>query len=137
MDTLQCAILLAKLEKFEWEAERRNAIGVIYNQLLDKKNINRIKQWPNRTSVYAQYTVIVENRSSIVSKLQSAGIPTSVHYPVPINLQPAYKNFSNVESLPIAEKLSDQVMSIPMHPFIDLETQEYICNTLEQILKEN
>ena len=96
-----------------------------------------MKQWPNRTSIYAQYTVIVENRSSVVSKLLSAGIPTSVHYPVPINLQPAYKNFSDVVNFSIAEKLSDRVMSIPMHPFITLETQEYICNTLEKILNEN
>lgn len=116
MDTLQCAIVLAKLERFEWEVQQRMEIGQRYNQLLDQAGIARIQQRPERTSVYAQYTVMVPNREALQKRLVEAGIPTAVHYPVPLNEQPAYKHLCCPDCTPVAQQLAKRVMSLPMSP---------------------
>jgi UDP-2-acetamido-2-deoxy-ribo-hexuluronate aminotransferase len=95
MDTLQCAVVLAKLERFEWEVGQRLKIGARYNELLANK-VPVVAQRPDRTSVFAQYTVLVENREQVQEKLKAAGVPTAVHYPVPLHLQPAYKDHCRV-----------------------------------------
>jgi UDP-2-acetamido-2-deoxy-ribo-hexuluronate aminotransferase len=114
MDTLQCAIVLAKFERFEWEVQQRMAIGQRYNQLLDQAGMARIQQRPERTSVYAQYTVMVPNREALQKRLAEAGIPTAVHYPVPLNEQPAYKHLCCTDCASVAQQLAKRVMSLPM-----------------------
>ena len=114
MDTLQCAIVLAKLERFEWEVQQRHDIGQRYNHLLDQAGIERIQQRPQRTSVYAQYTVMVPNREALQKRLVDAGIPTAVHYPVPLNEQPAYKHLCCPDCTPVAQQMAKRVMSLPM-----------------------
>jgi UDP-2-acetamido-2-deoxy-ribo-hexuluronate aminotransferase len=126
MDTLQCAIVLAKLERFEWEVKQRMEIGQRYNQLLDQAGIARIKQRPERTSVYAQYTVMVPNREALQKRLAEAAIPTAVHYPVPLNEQPAYKHLCCPECTPVARQMAKQVMSLPMSAEIKPEQQQLI-----------
>jgi UDP-2-acetamido-2-deoxy-ribo-hexuluronate aminotransferase len=118
MDTLQCAIVLTKLERFEWEVQQRHDIGERYNQLLDQAGIARIQQRPERTSVFAQYTVLVPNREALQKRLAEAGIPTAVHYPVPLNEQPAYKHLCCPDCTPVAQQLAKRVMSLPMSPDI-------------------
>lgn len=114
MDTLQCAVVLAKLERFEWEVGQRLKIGSLYNELFTGK-VPAVTQRQNRTSVFAQYTVIVENRNQVQEKLKVAGVPTAVHYPVPLHLQPAYKDHCRVHrGVPLAEKMAERVMSLPM-----------------------
>jgi UDP-2-acetamido-2-deoxy-ribo-hexuluronate aminotransferase len=130
MDTLQCAIVLAKLERFEWEVQQRHDIGQRYNQLLDQAGIARIQQRPDRTSVYAQYTVMVPNREALQKRLTEAGIPTAVHYPVPLNEQPAYKHLCCPDCTPIARVMAKQVMSLPMSAELMPETQQYIVAAL-------
>lgn len=130
MDTLQCAILLAKLERFEWEVEQREIVGARYNRLLDNSGLSRVVQRPGRTSVFAQYTIFVDNRTETQAKLKLAGIPTAVHYPVPINEQPAYIQFSNSSNTPVAEELARKVMSLPMHPYLTETDQEKIVSHL-------
>ena len=88
MDTLQCAIVLAKLERFDWEIEQRLKIGAGYNELLAGK-VPVVTQRPDRTSVFAQYTVFVQNCEEVQERLKATGIPTAVHYPVPLHKQPA------------------------------------------------
>ncbi len=114
MDTLQCAIVLAKLERFAWEVQQRMEIGQRYNQLLDQACIARTQQRPERTSVYAQYTVMVPNREALQKRLAEAGIPTAVHYPVPLNEQPAYKHLCCPDCTPVAQQVAKRVMSLPM-----------------------
>jgi UDP-2-acetamido-2-deoxy-ribo-hexuluronate aminotransferase len=126
MDTLQCAIVLAKLERFEWEVQQRHDIGVRYNQLLDQAGIARIQQRPERTSVYAQYTVLVPNREVLQKRLAEVGIPTAVHYPVPLNEQPAYKHLCCPDCTPLAQQLAKQVMSLPMGADLDDKAQHNI-----------
>jgi len=127
MDTLQCAIVLAKLERFGWEVEQRIKIGNEYNKLMDEAGIKRIQQRPDRTSVFAQYTIFVDQRENIQQKLKGLGVPAAVHYPVPLNKQPAYENMSNSDETPEANQVAEKVMSLPMHPFLSDEKINFIA----------
>lgn len=116
MDTLQCAVLLAKLPRFDHEVARRIDLGQRYNALVDQAGITRIQQRPDRTSVFAQYTVQIDDRAALQAKIQAAGIPTAVHYPVPLNQQPAYAHLCCPDCTPVAARLAQRVMSLPMSP---------------------
>lgn len=129
MDTIQCAILLAKLERFDWEIERRLKIGARYNELLANK-LPVVTQRPDRTSVFAQYTVFVENREQVQETLKQAGIPTVVHYPFPINEQPVYRHLCCLDCTPISQQRARQVMSLPMSVDLSDVEQTAICSAL-------
>jgi UDP-2-acetamido-2-deoxy-ribo-hexuluronate aminotransferase len=130
MDTIQCAIVLAKLERFEWEIEQRLIIGARYNQLLDEIGILRVQQRPDRTSVFAQYTVLVQDREKLQERLKESGIPTAVHYPIPLNEQPIYQHLCCHDCTPLASKSAGLVMSLPMSADLSLAEQEKIVSTL-------
>lgn len=119
MDTIQCAVVLAKLERFEWEIDRRLTIGAEYNARIDAAKLARVQQRSDRTSAYAQYTVLVEDREAVQDRLKAAGVPTAVHYPVPLNEQPAYRDLCKGEPTPISESLARRVMSLPMSADLD------------------
>jgi UDP-2-acetamido-2-deoxy-ribo-hexuluronate aminotransferase len=129
MDTLQCAILLAKLDRFDWEVEQRIKIGAMYNELLRGK-VEVIIQRQHRTSVFAQYTVMVEDREKKQALLREEGIPTAVHYPIPMHLQPAYQDLCCPECCPISIQVADRVMSLPFYPDMDKSLQLMVINTL-------
>ncbi|MBU1962821.1 MAG: DegT/DnrJ/EryC1/StrS family aminotransferase [Gammaproteobacteria bacterium] len=131
MDTLQCAIVLAKLDRFDWEVEQRIAIGQRYNQMMDNAGISRVQQRHNRTSVFAQYTVFTDKREALQKHLNDAGIPTAVHYPVPLNEQSAYQHLCSPEGTPVAQSTAKQVMSLPMGTDLNSARQEVI---VQQIL---
>lgn len=137
MDTLQCAVVLAKLEVFEAEIGRRLEIGARYNELLDSAGICRVVQRNDRTSVFGQYTVMVPEREAVQAKLHAAGVPTAVHYPVPLNRQPAYMGIARGEATPHAEHASSCVMSLPMHPNLTDEMQVQIVAVLRDALSCN
>lgn len=133
MDAIQCAVVLGKLERFAWEIERRESIGARYTELIAATAGARVKTLSlraDRTSVYAQYTVLVSNRESVQRSLQAAGIPTAVHYPVPIHRQPAYAHLHNGAALPVSEALAEQVLSLPMHADMEAATQDRIVAQL-------
>lgn len=132
MDTLQCAIVLAKLGRFDWEIAQRLEIGARYNTLLDESGIARIQQRPDRTSVFAQYTVLVDDRPTAMERLKAARIPTAVHYPLPLNRQPAYQDLCRGAATPNADYLADHVLSLPMHADLDLQTQTRIVRALTE-----
>jgi UDP-2-acetamido-2-deoxy-ribo-hexuluronate aminotransferase len=136
MDTLQCAVVLAKLERFDWEVARRTEVGRRYDGLLQDLGTKAapVTVRRDRSSVYAQYTVRVREREKLQSLLKTRGIPTAVHYPMPLHLQPAYRVYGAEQRFPVAEVLSEQVMSLPMHPDLSPEVQEMIVDTLEQLL---
>jgi UDP-2-acetamido-2-deoxy-ribo-hexuluronate aminotransferase len=133
MDTLQCAIVLAKLERFDWEVEQRIALGQRYNQLMDEAGIQRVQQRDDRTSVFAQYTVLVEKRSEVEARFKEAGIPTAVHYPVPLNEQPAYQHLCCADCTPIAKDRAQRVMSLPMGADLSSIHQKTITNVLVEL----
>lgn len=120
LDTLQAAILLAKLPHFQDELDRRETVSQAYDQLL----ANAVKtptRRQGRSSAWAQYTIQVDpaRRDAIAGALKEKGIPSAVYYPLPMHLQTAYRDLGGGEgSLPVCEKLSGTVLSLPMHPFL-------------------
>lgn len=134
MDTLQCAIVLAKLDRFDWEIEKRIHAGDQYLKLLNNvPSVQQLAVRADRTCVWGQFTVQVENRETVLEKLKIAGIPTSVHYPVPLHKQPAYRDLCRISSgLENAEAAASRVFSLPMHPYIDLTTQERIVKAVAE-----
>jgi UDP-2-acetamido-2-deoxy-ribo-hexuluronate aminotransferase len=130
MDTLQCAILLAKLERFDWEIAQRKRIGAAYNELIDKAGIARVVQRPDRTSVFAQYTVFVNDRAQTQRFLTAAGVPTAVHYPIPLNAQPAYSHLCCADCTPVAKDAAARVLSLPMSADLTSADQVHIVERL-------
>lgn len=130
MDTLQCAVLLAKIDRFDWEVEQRLSAGARYNALTDQAGIERVVQRNDRTSVFAQYTVFVNNRDKVQEELKKLGIPTAVHYPVPLNQQPAYQHLCCPDCTPVSSKVADRVMSLPMSPDITTADQDRVIEAL-------
>ena len=137
MDTLQCAVVLAKLERFSWEIEQRLEIGARYNALLDEHGIARVTQRADRDSVFAQYTAMIDNRAGGQARLTSVGIPTAVHYPVPLNTQPAYRHLCCPDCTPVAANLARRVLSLPMHPDLAPEIQQHIVTSLKTAISQH
>lgn len=135
MDTIQCAVVLAKMDRFGWEVEQRLKIGARYNQLLQGKN-EVVTQKSDRTSVFAQYTVFVDDREAVQKALSEAGIPTAVHYPIPLNEQPAYEHLCCPDCTPISNIVSKQVMSLPMSPDLSEKDQNTIVEALIKAAKQ-
>lgn len=134
LDTLQAAILLEKLAIFPEEVTLREQVAARYAALLPDF-IKKPLIESHNTSVYAQYTIEVSDRSTIQQKLQEKGIPTAVHYPVGLHQQPVFKSLYPEEQRFVqTEKAANRVMSIPMHPYLTAEEQQTICNALEEVL---
>lgn len=135
MDTLQCAIVLGKLERFEWEIARRVAIGDRYARLLaDVPGVQLTAIRSDRNSVHAQYTIRTAVREKLQAALKAQGVPTAVHYPVPLHMQPAYEGMARGQSFPVAERLSQEVISLPMHADLDERTQDRIVAAVRSAL---
>ena len=135
MDSIQCAVALAKLERFHWEVERRIEIGQRYDRLLEPlaPRVVPISARPDRTSVYGQYTIRVRGgRGRLQEELQAKGIPTAVHYPLSLHQQPAYSESYVGDSFAVSERLAREVVSLPMHADLDEATQRRIANALEE-----
>jgi UDP-2-acetamido-2-deoxy-ribo-hexuluronate aminotransferase len=133
MDTLQAAILLAKLEIFDEEVTARGLIGARYSELLQDFLVTPSVS-PEQTSVYAQYTVQVDNRDALQKKLAEQGVPTAVHYPVPLHLQPAFAALGQGRgSFPVSEAAGERVMSLPMHPYLTETDQDVIVAALKTL----
>lgn len=136
MDTLQCAVVLAKLKRFGWEIERRVEIGARYNALMDQHGIKRVVQRSDRTSVFAQYTIFISDRQRVQDELKAARIPTAVHYPFPLHRQPAYSNRSRYGLTPNADRATEMVMSLPMHADLTPEQQDEIVAALAKAVRQ-
>ncbi len=136
LDTLQAAVLLAKLGQFAWELERRREIAARYSQMLANTEVIVPYIEPYNTSVYGQYTVQIEDREQVVHRLNKAGIPTAVHYPLPIHYQPVFVDLGYGEgAFPVAEKLSRRVLSLPMGPDLSPSRQRRVVEKLLQTLE--
>ncbi|AYA70202.1 DegT/DnrJ/EryC1/StrS family aminotransferase [Acinetobacter sp. WCHA55] len=125
LDTLQAAILLPKLEILDEEMQARQRVAETYTKLFNEAGVDTTPCIEaHNQSAWAQYTIQVENRDEVQAKLKEQGIPTAVHYPIPLNKQPAVAN-ANV-SLPVGDAIAERVMSLPMHPYLTVEAQEKI-----------
>lgn len=129
LDTIQAAILLPKLEILDDEMQARQKVAEIYNQLFNQADIHTTPYLESHnTSAWAQYTIQVDNRADVQEKLKAQGIPTAVHYPIPLNKQPAVADAS--VSLPVGDEIAKRVMSLPMHPYLTVEAQEKVVTAL-------
>lgn len=115
MDTLQCAVVLAKLERFQWELEQRRALARRYlSALAPLRGVQAVAERPYGQSAWAQMTVRVQRREPVVRALQAAGVPTAVHYPKPLHHQPAYAAFAGADECPHSIAAAAEVLSLPM-----------------------
>ncbi|MGZ8156284.1 MAG: DegT/DnrJ/EryC1/StrS family aminotransferase [Burkholderiales bacterium] len=131
MDTIQCAVLLGKLERFDWEVARRREIGARYTELLHGvKGVDVLALKPDRTSVYAQYTLLAHGRDRVQAALNGRGIPTAVHYPIPLHRQPAYRQYGRGAPFPASEAAADRVISVPMYPDLPAALQDEIVDAI-------
>lgn len=130
LDTLQAAILLPKLALFEKELISRNRVARLYTEKLNSIGVGLTPYVEaHNSSAWAQYTIRVENRAEVQENMTAAGIPTAVHYPTPLNRQPAVQDLDAV--LPIGDKISQEVMSLPMHPYLSEQDILEIVNALK------
>jgi UDP-2-acetamido-2-deoxy-ribo-hexuluronate aminotransferase len=134
MDTIQCAIVLAKLERFDWEVAQRQRVAAWYAELLSSANCKLLAIRADRTSVYAQYTVLAQGRDAFQSALASAGVPTAVHYPIPLHKQPAYREYGRTLSLPCSDQVAARVISLPMYPDMTRAMLERIVTAVAHAL---
>lgn len=137
LDTLQAAILLAKLDVFEDELRLRHQVARRYDDLLSslaRQNNAVVLPYlrPGNTSAYAQYTIRVPHRRQVIEYLRDASIPTAVHYPLAIHKQPVFaEKDSRGWPCPESERASDEVLSLPMHPYLNPDDQELVADALE------
>ena len=141
LDTLQAAVLLAKMEIFPEEVEARNTIGARYSAMIEEafakesepaRRVTTPYVAPGCTSVYAQYTIEVAERAKVEQGMKARGIPTAVHYPVPLHLQPVFANLgAGAGSFPVAEAAGQRVISLPMHPYLSEEQQVRVVAALK------
>ena len=136
LDTMQAAILIEKLKIFPDEIAARDRVAMRYNELLRPMAI--VPEVPrDLTSVWAQYTLRVRgfDRDAFQSDLKAAGIPTAVYYPKPLHRQTAYRAYPVAgNGLPVSERLADEVVSLPMHPYLTEEVQDRIVRAVRDAL---
>ncbi|NRP15029.1 DegT/DnrJ/EryC1/StrS aminotransferase family protein [Marinobacterium sp. xm-a-152] len=129
LDTLQAVILLAKLEIFTEEIDLRNQVATNYTRLLKEAGIHSTPYVEaHNISAWAQYTIRVPNREQLQQKLKDAEIPTAVHYPIPLNKQPAVGD--ETISLPFGDKIATRVISLPMHPYVTVIEQQRVVGEI-------
>ncbi len=132
LDAIQAAVLLVKLKYFPKEITKREEIGKKYSSKLNSVVTPFVKN--DRNSVYAQYSIRVKDRDKVADILNSKGIPTAIHYPMPLHLQECFGYLGYKEGdFKVAEKISKEIMSLPMSPFLKEGDQEFIIKVLNEI----
>ncbi|MGM0767020.1 MAG: DegT/DnrJ/EryC1/StrS family aminotransferase [Pseudomonadota bacterium] len=130
LDTLQAAILLPKLDLLAEEIQLRNDVAENYTWQLNEAGIDTTPfVEEHNLSAWAQYTIRLNDREAVQAKLKGAAIPTAVHYPIPLNKQPAVANAG--VSLPVGDAMAEQVLSLPMHPYLSADDQRKVVGTLK------
>lgn len=146
LDTLQAAVLLSKMEVFEEEVQARSRIGQRYTDLIqaafagaseERQRVITPYVAPECTSVYAQYTIQVEDRAKVEAGLKARGIPTAIHYPVPLHFQPVFSDLGQgAGSFPVSEAAAQRVLSLPMHPYLSEEHQNKVVEALKDAVED-
>lgn len=138
LDTIQCAVLLSKMDRYDWEVEQRQKIANYFNSKLSQIKVAGFSTPfvpSDRDCVWAQYTVMVPNRAEFQKKMQELGVPTVVHYPRIMPDQPWYKeNLAPKGSWPHSQKAADHVVSLPMYPDMDRATQDKIIDSVIKVM---
>ncbi|MFN3474825.1 MAG: DegT/DnrJ/EryC1/StrS family aminotransferase [Blastomonas sp.] len=144
MDTLQCAVVLAKLERFEEEVALRGSIGARYRSLLEPlagridegAPLELLRLQDGATHVHAQFTVAVADRARVQKALTEDQIPTAVHYPVPLNQQPAYRHLGDPDATPLSAMMAGRVISLPMGPDLSAADQDRVVEAVARAIRD-
>ena len=131
LDTLQAAILLPKLAILEEEMQLRQKVAQMYTTALQAAGLAAPFIEPHNRSAYAQFTIRIKNRAAVQTALKEAGIPTAVHYPIPLNKQPAVASDA---VLPVGDLVAEEVLSLPMHPYMTQEQVQQVVAALKSAL---
>ena len=134
LDSIQAAVLLAKLEVFDDELQLRAQKAATYDELLQHPQLQLPQLPPGQISAWAQYTIASKQRDNIIAQLQAAAIPYSIYYPVSLHQQPAFAQLNIDYRLPVCERMQDLVLSLPMHPYLSLEQQQRISEVVLRCL---
>jgi len=127
MDTIQCAIVDVKLKHYAEDLALRQNVAKKYTKALENKNLILPFVFEQATSVWAQYSVRVQDRDELQAKLKEQSIPTAVHYPLPLHLQEAFAYLGYKEGdFPVSERVSCEIMSLPMNPYLSDDEIDYI-----------
>ena len=134
MDTLQCAIVLAKFERFEWETQQRKEKGCLYGELIRRASlpVDLLAIRADRDCVWGQYTIQVDDRATVQAWLTQRGVPTAIHYPKPLNQQPAYAIYAKGAAFPHSDAVASRVISLPMSADLSLEDQRTVVSALSE-----
>jgi len=135
LDTLQAAVLLAKLDIFDDEVAARAKIGARFTKIIDATvpGVVTPKLADGCSSVYAQYTVQVPSRARVEEGMKARGIPTAVHYPIPLHMQPVFAGLGYKRGdFPVSEAVGDRVISLPMHPYLSEQDQDRVVAALKE-----
>lgn len=131
LDTLQAAVLLPKLAVCDAENRLRQQAAERYSELFDEHGLKLAPYVePHNTSVYAQYSIQVDERDQLVKRLGEHGVPTAIHYPQPLNKQPAVRD--DTARLPVGDKVADRILSLPFGPYITQEAQEKVVKLIAE-----
>jgi UDP-2-acetamido-2-deoxy-ribo-hexuluronate aminotransferase len=134
LDSIQAAVLLAKLELFEQEIDARQEVAGRYSRALASYGCVPTLR-PRVLSVWAQYTIRIADRDRVAAALKADGIPTAIHYPRPLHRQPAYADHPvAANGLARSERVASEVLSLPMHAYLDAATQDHIVASLHRIV---
>lgn len=130
LDTIQAAVLNVKLKYFNEEVQKRHELGATYNRLLKDKVITP-HTLSDRTHIYAQYSICVNDRDALIKKLTAHGIPTAVHYPMSIHAQPCFHYLGYKDAdFPVSTKVSNEIVSLPMSAFLKLDDLRRIVDVI-------
>jgi len=133
LDAIQAAVLNVKLAHFEEEVAKREVIGQRYSSLLEESDVTPPRIPAYNQSVYAQYSIRTRGREALTAALQSQGIPVAIHYPMPLHLQEAFAGLGYAKGdFPISEIVSEEIMSLPMSPFLTEEEQHTIVTAIKE-----
>jgi UDP-2-acetamido-2-deoxy-ribo-hexuluronate aminotransferase len=134
MDSIQCAVILAKMGCFDWEVRQRQAIARLYDDAF-ANIVPVVQKRGDRDSVYAQYTIFVDNRDDFRKRLSDEGVPTAVHYPLAINEQPYYRQFCCPDCTPVASAVAKRVVSLPMSAYLSPADQQRVIDTVRTAIR--
>lgn len=131
LDTIQAAVLNVKLNYYKKDLDLRQKVAKKYTDLLNRKNLILPQVKEDRTSAWAQYSIRVQNRELLQEELKNAGVPTAVHYPMPLHLQEAFTYLGYKQGdFPISEMVANEIMSLPMNPYLNDDEINYIAGKL-------
>jgi len=135
LDSIQAAVLLEKMTIFDDELDLRNKVARRYSQLLGQSVVTPYVS-PACSSSWAQYSILTEKRESVISKLKARNIPTAIYYPKPLHMQDAFSYLRHKRGdFPVSERIAEKILSIPMHPYLDNATQDFIADAVKEALK--